>query len=67
MKAFTDQGRLSQVPVNMPVRTVLESRTALLGAAACAEARAAELSGISLHVASVKKRAAVEEEQATVS
>ncbi|MDR3726175.1 MAG: glucokinase [Terracidiphilus sp.] len=54
MKAFTDKGRLSQLLVNMPVRVILESRAALLGAAAYAEARAAELSGISPRAASVK-------------
>ena len=54
MKAFTDKGRLSQLLVNMPVRVILENRTALMGAAAYAEARAAELSGISPRAASVK-------------
>jgi glucokinase len=54
IKAFTDKGRLSQLLVHMPVRVILESRTALLGAAAYAEARAAELSGISPRSASVK-------------
>lgn len=54
MKAFTDKGRLSQLLINMPVRVILESRAALLGAAAYAEARAAELSGISPRAASVK-------------
>ena len=54
MKAFTDKGRLSQLLVHMPVRVILESRTALIGAAAYAEARAAELSGISPRAASVK-------------
>jgi glucokinase len=54
MKAFTDKGRLSQLLVNMPVRVILESRSALMGAAAYAEARAAELSGISPRAASVK-------------
>jgi glucokinase len=54
MKAFTDKGRLSQLLVNMPVRVILESRTALMGAGAYAEARAAELSGISPRAASVK-------------
>ena len=54
MKAFTDKGRLSPLLVNMPVRIILESRAALLGAAAYAEARAAELSGISPRAASVK-------------
>jgi glucokinase len=54
MKGFTDKGRLSQLLVNMPVRVILESRTALIGAAAYAEARAAEMSGISPRAASVK-------------
>jgi glucokinase len=54
MKAFTDKGRLSQLLVNTPVRVILESRAALLGAAAYAEARAAELSGVSPRAASVK-------------
>jgi glucokinase len=54
MKAFTDKGRLSQLLINMPVRVILESKAALLGAAAYAEARAAELSGISPRAASVK-------------
>jgi glucokinase len=54
MKAFIDKGRLSQLLVNMPVRVILESRSALMGAAAYAEARAAELSGISPRAASVK-------------
>lgn len=54
MKAFTDKGRLSQLLVNIPVRVILESRTALIGAAAYAETRAAELSGISPRAASVR-------------
>jgi glucokinase len=54
LKAFTDKGRLSQLLVKMPVRIILEGRAALLGAAAYAEARAAELSGISPRAASVK-------------
>jgi glucokinase len=54
MKAFTDKGRLSQLLVNMPVRIILDSRAALLGAAAYAEGRAAEISGISPRAASVK-------------
>ena len=54
MRAFTDKGRLSQLLVNMPVRVILESRAALLGAAAYAEARAAEMSGVSPRAASVK-------------
>jgi len=54
MKAFIDKGRLSQLLINIPVRIILESRTALLGAAAYGEARAAEISGISLRAASMK-------------
>jgi glucokinase len=54
MRAFTDKGRLSPLLENMPVRIILESRAALLGAAAYAEARAAELSGISPRAASVR-------------
>jgi glucokinase len=54
MKAFVDKGRVSQLLVHMPVRVILESKTALIGAAAYAEARAAELSGISPRAASVK-------------
>ena len=53
MKAFTDKGRLSQLLINMPVRVILESRAAVLGAAAYAEARAAEISGVSPRAASV--------------
>jgi len=53
LKAFTDKGRLSQLLINMPVRIILESRAALMGAAAYAEARAAEISGISPRAASV--------------
>jgi glucokinase len=54
LKAFTDKGRLSQLLINMPVRVILESRTALLGAAAYGESRAAELSGVSLRAGSIK-------------
>ena len=54
LKAFTDKGRLSQLLVNTPVHIILDSRAALLGAAAYAEARAAELSGVSPRAASVK-------------
>jgi glucokinase len=52
MKAFTDKGRLSDLLVHTPVRIILESRAALIGAAAYAEARAAELSGASERAAS---------------
>ncbi len=54
MKAFTDKGRLSHLLINTPVRIILESRAALMGAAAYAEARAADLSGVSARAASVK-------------
>jgi glucokinase len=54
MKAFADKGRMGNLLVNMPVRVILESGTALMGAAAYAEARAAEMSGISPRAASVK-------------
>ena len=54
MKAFTDKGRLSQLLINMPVRVILEPRAAQIGAAAYAEARAAELSGVSARAASLK-------------
>ncbi len=54
IKAFTNKGRLSQLLINMPVRVILESRAALLGAAAYAEARSAEISGTSPRAASVK-------------
>jgi glucokinase len=53
MKAFVDKGRLSHLLINMPVRVILDSRAALLGAAAYAEARAAEISGVSPRAASV--------------
>ncbi|MGC2400370.1 MAG: glucokinase [Acidobacteriaceae bacterium] len=54
MKAFTDKGRLSDLLVHTPVRLILESRAALMGAAAYAEARAAELSGHSERAQSVQ-------------
>lgn len=54
IKAFTDKGRLSELLIHMPVRIILESRAALMGAAAYAEARAAEISGQSVRAASVQ-------------
>jgi glucokinase len=45
LQAFLDKGRLSPLLENMPVRIILDETCALLGAAAYAEARAAELSG----------------------
>jgi glucokinase len=44
-KAFLDKGRLSPLLQAVPVRIILDETCALLGAAAYAEARAAELSG----------------------
>jgi glucokinase len=52
MRAFTDKGRLTELLVQTPVHIILESRCALMGAAAYAEARAAEISGKSVRAAS---------------
>ena len=52
MRAFTDKGRLSDLLVQTPVRIILESRAALMGAAAYAEARVTEGSGHSERAAS---------------
>ena len=52
MKAFTDKGRLSDLLIHTPVRIILESRAALMGAAAYAEARAAAITGASERAAS---------------
>lgn len=54
MEAFVDKGRLGKLLQQMPVHILLESRTALIGAAAYAEARAAEFSGRSERAASVR-------------
>jgi glucokinase len=51
-KAFLDKGRMSPLLETMPVRIILDDTCALLGAAAYAEARAAELSGHSERAAS---------------
>ena len=53
MQAFLDKGRLSEVLQSIPVRIILDETCALLGAAAFAEARAAEISGRSERAASV--------------
>jgi glucokinase len=45
MQAFLDKGRLSPLLESIPVRVILDDTCALLGAAAFAEARAAEASG----------------------
>jgi glucokinase len=52
MEAFIDKGRLSELLIHTPVHIILESRAALMGAAAYAEARAAEISGKSVRAAS---------------
>jgi glucokinase len=54
MKAFADKGRLSDLLEQTPVRLILESRAALMGAAAFAEARAAEIGGLSERAQSVQ-------------
>ncbi|HEY5331207.1 MAG TPA: glucokinase [Acidobacteriaceae bacterium] len=54
MAAFLDKGRLSALLQSIPVRVILDDTCALLGAAAYAEVRAAELSGKSERAASVK-------------
>jgi len=51
-QAFLDKGRLSPLLEAMPVRIILDDACALLGAAAFAEARAAEFSGRSERAAS---------------
>jgi glucokinase len=53
VQAFLDKGRLSAVLEAIPVRVILDDTCALLGAAAYAEARAAEMSGKSERAASV--------------
>src|ERR1700678_1231236 len=52
-QAFLDKGRMSALLESMPVRVILDDTCALLGAAAYAEARAAEVSGHSERAASV--------------
>lgn len=54
MNAFLDKGRLSPVLQAIAVRVILDDTCALLGAAAYAEARAAEISGRSERAASVR-------------
>jgi glucokinase len=53
MQAFLDKGRMSALLESIPVRVILDDTCALLGAAAYAEARAAEISGLSERAASV--------------
>ena len=54
MKAFTDKGRFAELLSQVPVHIILESRAALMGAAAYAEARAADISGQSVRAASTR-------------
>lgn len=51
-KAFLDKGRLSPLLETITVRVILDQSCALLGAAAYAESRAAEFSGMSERAAS---------------
>jgi glucokinase len=53
MQAFLDKGRLSPLLESIPVRVILDESCALLGAAAYAEAHAAEITGHSERAASV--------------
>ena len=52
-QAFLDKGRMSPLLQSIPVRVILDDTCALLGAAAYAEARAAELTGHSARAASI--------------
>lgn len=52
-KAFLDKGRMAPILEAIPVRVILDDTCALLGAAAYAEARAAEFTGHSERAASV--------------
>jgi len=52
-EAFLDKGRMTPILHSVPVRIILDDTCALLGAAAYAEARAAELSGRSERAASL--------------
>ena len=54
MGAFLDKGRLSPLLHSIPVRVILDDTCALLGAAAYAESRAAEISGRSERAASIQ-------------
>jgi glucokinase len=54
MQAFLDKGRMSPLLQSIPVRIILDDTCALLGAAAYAEARAAEIGGVSERAASLE-------------
>lgn len=55
IQAFHDKGRLSPLLQSIPVRIILDDTCALLGAAAYAEARAADISCCSERAASIKQ------------
>jgi glucokinase len=54
IQAFLDKGRLSPLLQSIPVRIILDDTCALLGAAAYAEAQAAQISGYSARAASIQ-------------
>lgn len=54
MRGFRDKGRMHDLVATMPVRIILESRAALMGAASYAEMKAAEISGRSIRAASIR-------------
>jgi glucokinase len=54
IQAFLDKGRLSPLLQAIPVRIILDDTCALLGAAAYAEARSADISNHSERAASMK-------------
>jgi glucokinase len=53
MRGFCDKGRMHDLVSTMPVRIILESRAALMGAASYAEMKATEISGRSIRAASI--------------
>jgi glucokinase len=53
MRGFCDKGRMHDLVATMPVRIILESRAALMGAASYAEMKATEISGRSIRAASI--------------
>jgi glucokinase len=54
MRAFLDKGRLSPLLESIAVRVILDESCALLGAAAYAAARAAEITGHSERAATAQ-------------
>jgi glucokinase len=58
MRAFLDKGRLRPLLAEVPVRVILEQSTALIGAAAYAQARGAELAPAGAPVAFLQANAA---------